>query len=408
MIQGRRIEKGLSQSELAEKAGISNHLMRIIENGAKSSESVRIKIFQVLLDVEDKTLETIIDWLNIQFQTNDFELIIEKVLMLDKNSLLNVENGMMNYKGYYEFGAIKIHYSNEGSKQGTLISMSGLACRQFENLLKEQNREWRDFVITAKNNGGRATRIDLAINDYTKVLDINEIARKCDKGEFQSRLKKYQIIDEKETKGGKSSGTTIYFGSRKSDFLIRFYEKDREQALKMKTIPELIPIKNRYEMQFRKEKANYVFTEIVKGTNLQKMPYKTLKFYLQFYENNVDVLEGLKPWKPWRDFLGRVKATPIVTDAQEVTYESLYRWIETSCIQAILTLEIVDRINGTMRYAEMKRRGRLKLARKYEKIIDHMTSGTENFISKSWQKEKLERKAYLKEQRKNLEVVDYD
>ncbi|WAI93337.1 replication initiation factor domain-containing protein [Streptococcus dysgalactiae] len=46
------------------------------------------------------------------------------------------------------------------------------------------------------------------------------------------KAKKYRFIDGESNK--KSDGKTIYFGTRQSDVMLSFYEKDYEQCAKLK------------------------------------------------------------------------------------------------------------------------------------------------------------------------------
>lgn len=55
----------------------------------------------------------------------------------------------------------------------------GKGCRQFENFLLAQHRNWYDFFTDALCEGGVFKRIDLAINDRVGILDIPELTAKC-------------------------------------------------------------------------------------------------------------------------------------------------------------------------------------------------------------------------------------
>ncbi|MFM9449595.1 replication initiation factor domain-containing protein, partial [Streptomyces acidiscabies] len=81
----------------------------------------------------------------------------------------------------------------------------------------------------------------------------------------------------------KSDGKTIYFGTRQSDVMLSFYEKDYEQCAKLKlelsTYHKLYGLKNRYEIRLNGDASNkFIFDHIHKKTDIGLEAIKVLNY----------------------------------------------------------------------------------------------------------------------------------
>ena len=113
---------------------------------------------------------------------------------------------------------------------GACLDMSGQGCRSFE----EYGTGDFDglFRLFQQGEGYHVTRLDVAFDDHSGILDIQRLFRDSDNQDgdqqFVSKFRKSRI--EKEFKDGRP-GITVYHGSKKSAVLIRIYDKAAERGL---------------------------------------------------------------------------------------------------------------------------------------------------------------------------------
>lgn len=109
--------------------------------------------------------------------------------------------------------------------------MNGDGCREFER--NNPNKSWYNLLIVLRvQNEGRASRIDVTIDDYDgDIVIFNFIKDKLEREMYTSSFKKnYSIL------GNKYDGQSITFGRRqansKSSQQLVIYEKNKEQISK--------------------------------------------------------------------------------------------------------------------------------------------------------------------------------
>lgn len=105
------------------------------------------------------------------------------------------------------------------------------------------------------DKGGKFTRIDVAYDDFSGLLDIAEIDRKLRKGEVVTRWKKAKTQTGSYAIGtGMDDGSGVTIGSRVSEAYCRIYDKKMErERLKID-----VPVKSwvRCEIELKGEKSN--------------------------------------------------------------------------------------------------------------------------------------------------------
>ncbi len=129
--------------------------------------------------------------------------------------------GAHGYMDRLYFGSISIHY-NGREDMGVWVEMSGQGCRNFETYTTLPNK-WGSLISFVLGNKLHITRVDVAYDDHTGILDIDRIANDTVNQLFVSRLTCWQSIRS-------SSGTSVVIGSPKSKTLIRIYDKAAERG----------------------------------------------------------------------------------------------------------------------------------------------------------------------------------
>lgn len=159
------------------------------------------------------------DWLSFSTKQSDPYYIVDCLGM--KEVPWQVTKGARGYRDRLYFNCISIHF-NGRPDMGVWCEMSGQGCRAFETLSLLEGDKWQALfeIITAENMN--ITRLDVAYDDHTGILDIDEIIQDTRRKEYVSKSDYWEIVES-------SKGQTLQFGSPQSDTLIRIYDKARER-----------------------------------------------------------------------------------------------------------------------------------------------------------------------------------
>lgn len=190
----------------------------------------------------------IYDWVSITSKIHSPQSFIE-LLGLDKPGISwELVKGAHGYRDRLYWEKISIHY-NGREDMGVWLEMSGQGCRAFETF---GNGDYERLFQEVQDNPGEMnlTRLDVAFDDLTGLLDINQVAEDTIEREFISKWTKGKIergmdFDKKKDE----DALTINFGSMSSDIFLRIYDKAKERGF----------IDGRHwirvELQLRRERA---------------------------------------------------------------------------------------------------------------------------------------------------------
>lgn len=185
--------------------------------------------------------------------------------------------------------------------------------------------------------GLMASRLDWAIDDYSKRLDLNEIEKAGDNDNYVG----FHTFDKQKSKKKKSDkiGSTLYFGSTQSDKRIRFYDKSVESLGVVNSI--------RMEGQFRSEIAYAYWREYCEAESVEAASKKLSKMLvgnIRFIERDDDRTNRAKILEWWSEFVdavgGSIKVS--VPRLQPMISDKI-RWVET---QVAATIGVIFRCQG--------------------------------------------------------------
>lgn len=168
--------------------------------------------------MSDKNL-VLIDWLSITTKIHSPQDVISLLGM--ESVTWDTVKGAHGYKDRLYYNKISIHY-NGGPDMGVWLEMSGQGCRCFETV----GHGDFDFLLKlALDNPGemKITRLDIAYDDHTGVLDIDQICNDTLNGSYVAKATSWECIRS-------SKGTSVVIGSMQSPVLIRIYDKARERG----------------------------------------------------------------------------------------------------------------------------------------------------------------------------------
>ena len=161
----------------------------------------------------------IYDWLSFTTKQHTPEEVIEALGLA--HCPWSEISGARGYMDRKYFGCISIHY-NGREDMGVWCEMSGQGCRNFEDLTMLQNK-WEDLFQFIHGNSLHITRLDVAYDDHTGILDIKRIAEDVRNQRYSSCMRWWEVTDS-------STGTSCQIGSPKSKTLVRIYDKAAERG----------------------------------------------------------------------------------------------------------------------------------------------------------------------------------
>ena len=303
----------------------------------------------------------IYDWISFSTRVHKPDQIMDLIGMRDCPwEILTSGNG---YQFRHHFGGVSISFCDgDMSHVGGfyLLEMSGQGCRTFETY---GNGNYDSLFNLVRAEQGkikalqdvRFTRLDVAYDDMTGLLNIDEICDKTRMQEFVSRIQTWESIYG-------SKGNSVNFGRKASNVFIRIYDKARERGF----------TDGRHwircELQLRKENA-CGFVCKLPGYTLSELYCSVLKNYLSFREPN-DEDSNKRRWDEcswWTEFINNAKAVSIV-EKPGVIYNlsACEKYVLTQPVGSIKTL---INIHGADAFIEMINSAPAPKNPKYRRLI---------------------------------------
>lgn len=329
-------------------------------------------------DAVETDLTAMIDYIRVSFKTHDVDKILENVVHLKKDYMQEKDSGFYGYVGTFQIDHIKVFYSRPDDDRGILVEMAGQGCRQFETFLKTRKKTWQDFFQDCMNHNGSFTRLDLALDDTKTYFSVPFLLEKVKRGEVITRFRKTDYNGsfniEKETEGG----TTLYFGSKKSDAYLCFYEKNHEQAQKYDRDVEDIGEWNRYELRLKDDRAQVAAEKLIEHQDLRYVSLSIVHNYLRFVDKDKNKKESWKTSEFWKTFLGDVGKLQLYQKPQEDFYEKTLNWLIRSCSPSIKMVHEYDMASGEQQLSDMIIDA--ELADRHQKMLDVYLAKKEDMV----------------------------
>lgn len=168
--------------------------------------------------MEQSTNLVLYDWLSITFKALSTSDVVDLIGMSGVS--WEITKGAHGYQDRMYYNSISIHF-NGRSDMGVWLEMSGQGCRCFETVGHGDYQMLFDYV-RSHNDLSHITRLDVAYDDHTGILPIQQICSDTLDGNFVSKAQYWEVIQS-------SKGSCVVIGSAQSAVLIRIYDKARER-----------------------------------------------------------------------------------------------------------------------------------------------------------------------------------
>lgn len=384
-----REEYGVTQTRLAECAGITRTYLADLESGRSPlNERMATRIEDALYRLDpDSGLNLMIDYVRIRFKTTDARYVIEQILGMKMEHLLHEDYGYYGYEEHYEFGHIFV-MSSVDEEKGTLLELKGQGSRQYEGILEAQGRTWYDFFSKCLSEGCVFKRVDLAINDVRGILNVPELTDKCNNEECKSIFRNFksyrsgELIQRDEKLG---MGYTLYVGSLKSDIYFCIYEKDYEQYVKHGIPLDNAEVKNRFEIRLMNDRAEHAVMDLLEYRNAEHTAFGIINRYVQFLDK--DENKPSDDWEVndrWAWFLGENRnSIKLTSDPKPYSLRHTFRWLSHQVCPTWKMAQELDLAMGTNVVGEML--DNAQLTRRHEKLLEQCQMNVKDVIYHDWQ-----------------------
>lgn len=193
----------------------------------------------------------------------------------------------------------------------------------------------RAFLQSAIDAGGKFTRLDVALDDRSGLLDWQTIERAVRGCELTSRWKSAKVTDDVDFATGATSGRIIRFGQRSSRASARLYDKRLERIQKGETDPGHWL---RYEVEFHAEDADAIARLAV--ADEWPTVLGVMRQYLDFRTPGADSNKSrwavASWWARFMGFVGKVKG--LFSGERQRSIEDVRRWVARQVSPSIALL----------------------------------------------------------------------
>ncbi|MEG3006087.1 MAG: MobT family relaxase [Oscillospiraceae bacterium] len=387
-LKNKRKVYGISQNKLAVTASLSRQYISEVETGKTIPPADKQELINTALEKlnPEAPLTMLFDYVRIRFPTLDVMHIVQDVLKLNLEYMLHEDYGFYSYTEHYVMGDIFVLTSPDLEK-GVLLELKGQGCRQMESYLEAQERSWHDFLLDCLVEGGVIKRLDLAINDMAGILNIPELTEKSMNEECVSVFRTFKSYRSGELVKSREQdklgmGNTLYIGSLKSEVYFCIYEKDYEQYVKYGIPIEDTPVKNRFEIRLKNDRAYYAVKDLLTYQDAERTAFDIINRYIRFADK--DENKERSDWETsasWQWFLGADRGRlRLTTKPEPYTYQRTLHWLNRQVAPTLKMAMKLDKLNGTDYIDSMLEQA--KLTEKHEKILQQQSAQMQDIITK--------------------------
>lgn len=304
-----------------------------------------------------------LDWVSISSKIHSPQNFMEMLGLQDCSwELVNGANG---YKDRYYYDHISIHF-NGREDMGVWCELSGQGCRVFETL-GHGNYDLLFGEILDNPDEMNLTRLDIAYDDHTGVLDFPQLVRDTmdldEEGRpvcFVSRFQKREVVWSHED--FQLPAMSVQHGRKGSDVMIRIYDKAMERGFSDRHWI-------RTELQLRDDRA-VEFVRKLRGNDIGGLYRGVLHNYLR-YVDDPGGDSNMRRWpmkKYWSDLLdGAAQIRLYKKPGTEYNMINLENFVIGQAGNAAAAyIEIL----GQEAYMEALRKRGQQMPMKYRQLID--------------------------------------
>lgn len=274
--------------------------------------------------------------------------------------------------------SINVPFEEKEGSQGYFIVMSGQGCRYYEQACRKDLYTvpadvWRKLfsklrTLTKHGFAVNIPRFDVAMDDFSGLLQMERLVECVKNGEVCSRFDKKRILDDIETYYKEKvriqqsyshglTGMTLTFGARTSRSMCRFYDKLAEQRMKSfgneMRMKELGEISHwvRMEFEFHKVNAIAMVNEFIDSEDFTSFFVDYVNGILRFIDRDDCNVSRCTPKQWWTQFLGTVRRLTLsLGEWRPVTRERHLDYVYKNLSGSIYTAINIDGLDSFLEH----------------------------------------------------------
>ena len=322
--------------------------------------------------------QVLVDWLTFSVKGKDPKKVIRDYLGMDPVLFQDTGYGLLGYNRVLRFSDICVCYEPRENDffqgMGVCVSMSGNGCRAFESMSKltfggakdKQGMESAAFSVLfqklAADTAANVSRIDIACDDREGYLCMDDIVRKVQANEVNSRMTRRSVMVSFD--GTRRSGSTVYIGAASSDFRIRIYDKALEQSADGHWV--------RVELVMRGRNANAFVTELTNAACVGKLAAQVVNDKFSFIDRDDSNITRCTVCGWWKNFVDELEAVRLVARCVvQHRIEQIDNWVEW---QVGPSLAILLRSMGSLHILQLAQEAEERLSDKQRSLISDYRS----------------------------------
>ena len=274
--------------------------------------------------------QVLIDWLTFSVKSmSDPAEVITNYLGMDPAVFQDPGRGLLGYQRVLRFSDICVCYEpreNDYFKDmGVCVSLSGNGCQAFETMSKLSDKGSSFdvlFQLLASEVDANISRIDIACDDREGYLCMDDIVRKVQANEVNSRMSKRSVVVSYS--GTQRNGSTVYIGAESSDFRVHIYDKALEQGTEDHWI--------RVELVMRGKNSNAFVEQVINSESVGKLAAQVINDKISFIDRDDSNITRYTVCDWWSGFVDELEVVRLV--AREVVQhpvEKIKEWVTRVC-----------------------------------------------------------------------------
>lgn len=285
-------------------------------------------------------MKILIDWLSVSF---DYDYVGElyEILGLQEVTTQPMRNRYYQYGDYFDGVLIAYNKDEDGNVVNTFLDVSGRGCRTIEQL-SDLTFDWFGFLNSLddriRSRSVHISRIDVACDLEDDEIPFERFYKYSYHEAYVCKSKVLpKIVFKREEE--------IYFGSSKSDRLLRIYNKAMEQGL-----PDQYWMRMEFQLRNDCAVSFYLNWVLYKDAGIGYLYRGIMLDYLRFVDpGKYDIskmkehshMNRLPTAKWWSDLLGDAeKIKQVYLPGKEYTLERLERYAEGNIVSTLKTYAI--------------------------------------------------------------------
>ena len=286
------------------------------------------------MDAGERKSSICIDWLQGTFPYSKMTALFDYLNEMCGGEAEIYDHGLVGYQEsceWHPFG-IKVCWDrdkknriNHAGRAFFQIGGSGLSSFPPESIYKFL----RDLSIRFFF---KASRIDLAFDDYERIIEPEEVNEFSNDGSYKG-FRKHKYIGG-STRSGEATDAGIYFGTRGKNGggkFLRCYDKQLESKGETKSI--------RWEVEFSKDRANNIYFELAMASNLESFVTKIALFI----GGSIDFIEGGSRSKIdrlafWEQILHHLGSASLRSPVADGSIEKSIGWVSKSVTPSLVKI----------------------------------------------------------------------